>query len=106
MPPADRAHAGNEPEPVQKKNEDEDGGEKPKRLLHQLAADHALEKIVKTLHHPFPKILQPGRDRLDLARRQLREKMMPAATIHVTTIEFVTVNLPMWKSTVGLSGSV
>jgi hypothetical protein len=30
---------------------------------------------------------------------------MPAATIQVTNIEFVTVNLPMWKISAGFSGT-
>ncbi len=49
MSPADRSDPGNEPEPVHEQNENENRREKPKCFLHELAADNALEKIVKTL---------------------------------------------------------
>src|SRR5438128_7480412 len=73
MPPADRADPRNEAEPIYEQNENEERGEKPKRFADKIAPDDALEKIVKTLNQPFPKILNAARDRIDFSRRQLRK---------------------------------
>ena len=42
-----------------------------KVLLHQMGTDHALEEIVESFHHPFPKVLHPVRHRLDFPGRHL-----------------------------------
>src|SRR5437667_627928 len=67
--PADCSDSGNEPKPVHEQNENENRREEPKRFFHQIAADNALKKIVKTFHQPFPKVLRTTRNRLDLSRR-------------------------------------
>src|SRR5437763_9976036 len=74
MAPADGADAGYQTEPVQKQNENEDRGEKPEGLFHQLPTDNVFEKIVEALDQPFPKILRASRDGFDFARRDLREE--------------------------------
>src|SRR6266478_2565893 len=55
--------------PEQEKNKNENRREEPKRFFHQIAADNALKKIVKTFHQPFPKVLRTARNRLDLSCR-------------------------------------
>src|SRR5438874_523653 len=77
MAPTDRADAGNESEPVNKQNENENGGEKPKGFADQFAPDDVFQKIVETFDQPFPKILRPARDWFDPASRDLRENDDP-----------------------------
>ncbi len=60
------------PNQFRNEDEDEDRGEEPEGLLHQVATDHRFEEVVETLHHPFPEVLQSGRHRLDFPRRHLR----------------------------------
>ena len=74
MTPSDGPDSGNQSRPVRKQNEDENCGEKPKGFLHQIPANDAFEKIVETLHQPFPKILGTARNRLDVTGRHLGEK--------------------------------
>ena len=66
MSPANRSDARNEAEPIHEQNEDEDRGEKPKRLFDQIATDDVLKKLVKALHQPFPKILRSAWNRFDV----------------------------------------
>src|SRR5207249_3696928 len=69
--PTDRAHAGNQPEPVHKQNENENRSEKPKRFPDEFTPDDIFEEIVETLDEPFPKILKTSRNRFDVAGRKL-----------------------------------
>ena len=59
--PANRADAGNQPEPVRRQDENENRREEPERLLHQSRSDDAFEKTVKSLHQPFPEVLRARR---------------------------------------------
>ena len=95
MSPADGADAGNQPKPVSEEDENEDGGEEPERFLHQIAADDALEKIVETFHQPFPKVLHTGRDGLIFRVAICAKTITASATIHDTSIEFVTQSFPI-----------
>src|SRR5437588_5912318 len=71
--PANGSDTRQETEPIHEQDKNENRGKEPKRLLHQLATDDRLEKIVKALDHPFPKILDPARDRLNAPGGNLRE---------------------------------
>src|SRR6266403_588704 len=73
MSPADRADAGNQPEPLHEQNENENRREKPECLSDKIAPDDVLEKVIKTFHQPFPKILCAAGDSLDFSHRQLGE---------------------------------
>ena len=73
MTPANRAHSGNQPEPIREQNEDEDGSKEPEGLLHQVRPDDAFQKIIKSLDQPLPKILRSFGNRLHVARRHLRK---------------------------------
>ena len=73
MPPADRADAGNETDPVGGKDEDEDGGKEPERPLDQMPADDALEEAVEAFHQPFQKVLGAAGNLGHASRRHLGE---------------------------------
>ena len=73
MSPANCANARNQPEPIHEQNENEDRGEEPEGLPDEIAADDGLKKIIKTLHHPFPEILDAIRNLFHVARRHLGE---------------------------------
>src|SRR5205814_9504141 len=73
-PPAHGPCSRNQSRPVGEEDEDENGGEEPKRFLHQLPSDDPLEKIIETFHQPFPKVLCTGRDGFDISGRDLREE--------------------------------
>ena len=82
--------AGEESDPVGRKDEDEDGGEEPEGPLDQMRADDALEEPVQALHQPLEKILRAPLGTCDIFRVATCAKTMrPTATIQVTTIEFV-----------------
>ena len=74
MPPTNGTDPGDQSGPVRKQNKDENCGKKPKRFLHQIAANDAFEKIVETFHQPFPEILGTARNRLNVTGRHLGEK--------------------------------
>ena len=73
MPPADRADAGEEPDPVRRENEDEDRRKEPERLPNQLRSEEAFEKAVQALNQPFQKILRPVGHLLHVPCRHLCE---------------------------------
>jgi hypothetical protein len=77
MAPADRPDPGKEAEPVYKQNKNEYGREEPERLADKIAPYDVFEKVIKTFHQPFPKILDTARDRLDSARRYLSKNENP-----------------------------
>ena len=84
---------GIEPDPVGGEDEDEDRGEEPERPLHQVRTDDAFEQPVETLSisHSRKFCAPPGTwvmRRVAICAKTIR----PAATIHVTTIEFVIGN--------------
>src|SRR5438105_8513307 len=78
MTPTNRAHTRQQPEPIDEQNENENRGEEPKRSFHQIAANDALEEIVKTFHQPFPKILDAAGYWPDSSRRSLRKNDDPS----------------------------
>ena len=88
--PADRADAGNQADPVGGEDEDEDRGEEPERLLHQVRADDALEQPVDAFDEPLEQVLRAARDLRHLAASPpARTRSGRRATIHVTTMELV-----------------
>src|SRR5258707_8032010 len=70
---ANRANARNQPSPVCEKNEDKNSGEKPKCFLDKFVPDNSFQKVVQALDKPFPEILRPGGNLLDVARGNLCE---------------------------------
>ena len=71
--PSNRAHAGDQTDPIGKQNEDEDGSEIPERSLRQMRTDDALKKVGKASHHPFPEVLRAFGDPLHVTRGELGE---------------------------------
>src|SRR4051794_1497560 len=71
--PADGADTRNQPEPVRKENENEDGGKEPERLPNQVVTDDAFQESVELFHEPFPEILGSFRNCFDVARSDLSE---------------------------------
>ena len=74
MSPTHGPNPGNQTRPVSEQDKNENGGEEPERLLHQVAPDDSFEKIVETFHQPFPKVLRTGWDGFDISGRNLREE--------------------------------
>ncbi len=74
MPPTDRAHPGYQSKPVREQNEDENGGEEPKRLPNQVMPNNALEEFVKGLDQPFREILRAFGHLANRARRPPRKQ--------------------------------
>src|SRR6516225_9895728 len=50
VPPPNRANPRNEAHPIGGENENENGGEEPKRLFGQMPADDSFQKLVQALH--------------------------------------------------------
>src|SRR5215468_3136359 len=71
MPPTDGPHTGNQAYPIRKKNEDENACKKPERSPHQVRADDAFQKCIKSLDQPFPEILCSFRHRFHAPRSNL-----------------------------------
>src|SRR5207244_4658237 len=71
MSPTNCSDSRNQSEPVHEQNKNENCGKKPKSLSHELTADDVFQEIVQTLHQPFPKILNPVWDGLNLPGRYL-----------------------------------
>src|SRR5271170_1503422 len=69
--PTDRAHAGDQAQPIRGKNEDEDAREEPERPLDEMRTDNAFEKCVQAFHEPFPKILYSTGNWHHVPRRDL-----------------------------------
>ena len=73
MPPAHRADAGNQADPVRGEDEDEDAAEEPERPPDQMRADDAFQEAVEALDQPLQKILRALRHLLHVPGRDLRE---------------------------------
>ena len=104
MSPADRADAGKSPNQFTNRIKMKMVAKNQKVFFTKSVADHALEKIVETLHHPFPKILQARRDRLDLPRRELRQQDNPGRDEPSHDHRVRDNELPSLKSSSGLRG--
>src|SRR5262245_4438242 len=71
--PSNRADSGDQSDPIGKQDENENSREIPKRPLHQMWTDDALQKVRKTSHHPLPEILRPVWNPPHVSRGDLRE---------------------------------
>src|ERR1043166_6159601 len=61
MSPPHSAYAGNKPNPIGGKNEDENSGKEPEGPLGQVWSNDSGQELVKSLEQPFQKILgAPG----------------------------------------------
>src|SRR6266436_2470040 len=71
--PSHHAKSRNQPGPIREQNEDEHRRKKPKCPLNQMMPDNSFQKIIQTLHHPFPEVLRSVGNVFHVARGKLRK---------------------------------